>query len=76
MAPGCPGKNFCNGASQNFAWHMLGMLAVQTHSNRNWLPVAELRSSIAGCLGTTHAGPVGQNRIVTKVACLSHGAML
>ena len=32
--------------------------------------------SIAGCLGTTHAGPVGQNRIVTKVACLSHGAML
>ena len=44
--------------------------------DNKWLAVGELRARFAGCLGTTHAGPVGQNRIVTKVACLSHGAML
>ena len=44
--------------------------------DNKWLAVGRAARSIAGCLGTTHAGPVGQNRIVTKVACLSHGAML
>ena len=71
MAPGCPGKHFSHGASQNGAcskcWPWTGQQVAC-----GWRGAR----SIAGCLGTTYAGPVGQNRIVTKVACLSHGAML
>ena len=71
MASGCPGKNFCNGPSQNGTcsecWPWTGQEVVC-----GW----RAARSIAGCLGTSNAGPVGQTRIATKVACLSHGAML
>ena len=39
--------------------------------DKKWFAVGELRARL-----TSNAGPVGQTRIVTKVACLSHGAML
>ena len=44
--------------------------------DKKWFAVEELRARLLDVLAPRNAGPVGQTRIVTKVACLSHGAML
>ena len=55
---------------------------VQTHSNRNWLPVAELRSSLMKVLEPSTEVGFNQKCVltgvvfVTEVECLSHGARL
>ena len=55
---------------------------VVTHSNRNWLPVAELRSSLKKVLEPSTEAGFNQKFVLTGVVvvtefeCLSHGAML
>ena len=71
MAPRGPGRNFCNGASQNGkcseCWPWTGQEVA-----RGWRAAC----SIVGSLGTPNAGRVWQKKDMTKVESLLHGSML
>ena len=80
------GKEWLHGSLLEMSARELRVLAaaggVETHSNRNWLPVAELRSSLMKVLepstevGCNQKSDLTRVVFVTQVGCLSHGARL
>ena len=80
------GKGWLHGSLLEMSARELRVLAaaggVETHSNRNWLPVAELRSSFKKVLEPSTEDGFNQKCVlngvvfVTEFECLSHGAML
>ena len=82
----CTGQGVAHHSLSEIARDELRVLAaaggVVTHSNRNWLPVAELRSSLMKVLEPSTEVGFNQKCVlteavfVTEFECLSHGAML
>ena len=80
------GKEWLHRALNEIPKEELRVLAaaggVQTHSNRNWLPVSELCNSLMKVLEPSTEVGFNQKCVLTWVvfvtgfACLSHGAML
>ena len=82
----CTGQGVAHRSMSEMSARELRVLAaaggVETHSNRNWLPVAELRSSKLKVLEPSTEVGFNQKCVLTlfvfvnEFECLSHGAML
>ena len=66
---GKPGKEWLSRSSSEMSARQLRFLAaaggVETHSNRNWLPVAELRSSLMKVLEASTEVGFNQKCVLT-----------